>query len=60
MRRTALHLAAERGRQQIVDCLLAANADTGTVDCDGNTPFQIAMKWGHEALARCIEAAEKS
>ena len=48
-----LHKAAENGCAPIVDLLLAAGADRGAIDDDGQTPLHIAIANGkHEAVER--------
>jgi ankyrin repeat protein len=53
---TALHLAARRGDETIVDMLLLRGADATRRSDDGDTPVDLAREGGHAALARLLEA----
>jgi ankyrin repeat protein len=56
---TALHLAAGRGDETIVDMLLLRGADATRRSDDGNTPVDLAREGGHAALARLLETASR-
>lgn len=56
-RRTALHLAAESGRIEIVDALLAAGADPGAKDHHGVTPLHLAAMGGHLPAVEALLSA---
>ena len=50
---TALHCAAHNGKINICNFLIfEANADVFALDIDGNSPFQIATKFGQTVLAK--------
>ena len=56
---TALHLAAQSGRRQAVEVLLAAGADPCIADRNhGGRPSGWAEFGGHDALAKILYAAE--
>lgn len=46
LRRPVLHLAAERGRSEVVELLLAAGADVDRRDAAGKTAFELAVAGG--------------
>ena len=46
-----LHLASERGCSDMVDLLLAYNAEVNQVDCRGNTALWQACRNGHVDIA---------
>jgi uncharacterized protein len=48
---TALHLAAARGNQTLIDILLAHDADRYAVTDDGDTPADLARQRGHQVVA---------
>ena len=48
--RTALHWAAVGGAEAVAGCLLAAGADRGRFDSDGNNPLQLAEGENMRAL----------
>ena len=52
--KTALMFAAERGRAEIVEVLLAAGADRATRTPDGRTAHDLAVAAGHLELARSL------
>ena len=54
---TPLHQAAEEGRISCVQLLLAAPGINVTPICNGNTPYQLAVKKGHTAIAELLRAA---
>ena len=53
---TALHWAARGGRAGAIELLIAAGADLLAEDSDGLTPEAIALRSGHQALARDLGA----
>jgi len=55
----ALHLAAHRGDEAIVDMLLLRAADATRTTDDGKTPADLAQEIGHSALARVLKTAAK-
>ena len=48
---TPLHLAAEYGRNQVVELLIAKGADVNAEDEDGETPLNRAIKVKQTDLA---------
>jgi uncharacterized protein len=52
----ALHAAAKRGNEQLVDLLLRADADPGIPTDSGQTAADLAREAGHEALAARLDA----
>lgn len=62
---TALHYAASRGDQPVVEALVTHKADVNVVDHDGFTPLSHALLTGHNQVAEflrqkgAIEAPEK-
>uniref|UniRef100_A0A7S3WWT1 Fe2OG dioxygenase domain-containing protein n=1 Tax=Emiliania huxleyi TaxID=2903 RepID=A0A7S3WWT1_EMIHU len=54
--RTPLHLAAASGQSAIVSLLLAADAPHSAEDWQGATPFQMACRRGHHAVAAQISS----
>lgn len=54
--RSPLHMAARRGRHDIVDMLLEAKADINTKNDYEERPMLTALKWGH---IRCAEILSK-
>ena len=55
--RTPLHLAAAAGGSAIVGMLLSAGADRSAEDWQGATPFLLACRRGHHAIAQQLAAA---
>ena len=55
--RTPLHLAAAAGGGAIVGMLLSAGADRSAEDWQGATPFLLACRRGHHAIAQQLAAA---
>jgi len=49
--RTALHLAAEAGRRDLVELLLERGADVNAADLQSRTPSGLAVLAGHADLA---------
>ena len=49
--RTPLHLAASTGSTGIVETMLSARADASAEDWMGSSPFVLACRHGHHALA---------
>jgi len=55
--RTALHVAAANGHDEVVEALLGATADTEVANAEGNTPLHWACLNGHvEAVRLLIQA----
>jgi ankyrin repeat protein len=52
--RTALHWAAEDGREEIVDFLLTKGARSDMRDCAGNTPLRDAFRCGQVGVVQMI------
>lgn len=57
LRRTPLHLAAEKGRIEIIDLLLANNADVNARDHSGRTPLLLAIAARWPEVARTLREA---
>lgn len=55
----ALHLAARRGDETIVDMLLIRGADATRKADDGKTPIDVASEMGYSALARLMKTGSK-
>ena len=53
----ALHWAAYGGNIEIITELLAHNANPNIRNAEGLTPYEMAVKYGHEAAAMLIEKA---
>jgi hypothetical protein len=51
---TALHRAAKRNRQKVVEFLLASGADVNAEDVFGNTPLTIAAMRGYRELVKLL------
>ncbi|KAJ4761793.1 potassium channel protein [Rhynchospora pubera] len=52
--RTALHVAACKGYEEIVKFLIQRGASVNCVDYFGNTPLLEAVKFGHERIAKFL------
>ncbi|GLJ12293.1 hypothetical protein SUGI_0188180 [Cryptomeria japonica] len=52
--RTALHLAASKGYEEITLFLIQAGADVNSIDKFGNTPLLEAVKGGHDRVASLL------
>lgn len=57
LRRTPLHLAVEKGHIEIVDLLLANNADINARDYSGRTPLFLAIATRWPEIARTLREA---
>jgi uncharacterized protein len=57
--RTALHIAAAAGFEDIASMLVARGADVHVRDRAGNTPAALALAEGHVAIAKLIDGAVK-
>ena len=55
--RTALHLAASEGRDEIVSFLLEQGVNPAPIDRWGGTPLDDARRERHERVARLLESA---
>eukprot|EP00047_Mylnosiga_fluctuans_P004215 m.233287 g.233287 ORF g.233287 m.233287 type:complete len:542 (+) comp12489_c0_seq1:51-1676(+) len=53
-KKTAIHHAAMQGYRHIVQLLLAHGADPSLLDENGNTPQQLATKYGHFETAQIL------
>ena len=53
-RRTPLHLAALCGYRDIADRLLAAGASMADRDAAGNSPLQLALRYGNDGVAQVL------
>ena len=51
-----LHAAASKGHLTVVECLVNAGADVGTLNAKGQTPAQLASSKGHATVAMRLEA----
>ena len=45
--KTALHVAAQAGNSQFINCLCDYGADVDLTDLQGNAPLHYASAWGH-------------
>ena len=54
-RRTALHAAAELGRMELCEVLVARGANVGAVNKQKRTAAAVARMCGHEAVAVYLE-----
>ena len=57
---TALHLAAEMGRSQMVELLRAVGASTDAKDRDGKTPADVAEAKGHKEVVVLLRACNSA
>jgi len=55
--KTPLHWAALRGHEEVVETLIANDADVNAKDKDGFTPLHFAISNGHKKVARILEGA---
>ena len=53
---TLLHHAARFGALELVDKLAAKGAKTFVHNNDGDTPWDVAVMWGHDAVATRLDA----
>lgn len=53
---TALHLAVQLGHFELVKLFLEWEANTQLKDASGNTPLQVATKYGYSNIASLLEA----
>ena len=53
-RRTALHLACEKGNQNLVQILIDVGADVNAMDLFGLTPLTLSLRTGKEKCAQLI------
>lgn len=54
--KTALHIAAERGRADIVELLLAHGAKVNLKDAEGKMPLHYAVSWRHVHIVEILLA----
>jgi ankyrin repeat protein len=52
-----LHLAAVFGQTEMAQMLIAAGAVVNTIDEEGRSPIDIAIKEGHQAIVQLLEQA---
>ncbi|XP_039820792.1 potassium channel KOR2-like isoform X2 [Panicum virgatum] len=52
--RTALHVAALRGYEDIVRFLIQSGADVNSIDKFGNSPLLLALKSGHDRITSLL------
>ena len=52
-----LHLAAFWGSLPVAETLVKMNIDVDAVNVHAQRPLDIAMQWGHVAVADCIRTA---
>ncbi|KAF5364204.1 hypothetical protein D9756_000487 [Leucocoprinus leucothites] len=52
--RTALHLAAVKGNEDLVRMFCDLNADINLSDNQGNTPLHYASAWGHVSIVQLL------
>lgn len=52
--RTALHMAAENGHENMVQQLLTQGADADAESTDGRSPLQLALESGNESIAQLL------
>jgi ankyrin repeat protein len=57
---TALHRAAQRGHETIVQLLLANGADVTAKDLSGRTALSVAAEEGHKTILQLLESAGAS
>ena len=49
-----MHLAAMRGHQGVIQCLMERGMELDTVDCKGKTPAHYAAKHGSMECLKCL------
>jgi ankyrin repeat protein len=59
LKKTSLMVAADLGRKDLVECLLAAHADPNFKDKNGDTAFNYAEKKGHSAIIAILAPITK-
>jgi len=52
--KTALHVAAMKGNEELVQMLCDLGADVDLADNDGNTPLHYASAWGHITIVQLL------
>ncbi|KAI0269127.1 ankyrin repeat-containing domain protein [Gloeopeniophorella convolvens] len=52
--RTALHVAAQKGKEELVRMLCDLGADFDLSDNQGNTPLHYASSWGHIPIVQLL------
>ncbi|GJE84097.1 ankyrin [Phanerochaete sordida] len=52
--KTAMHLAAMRGNEELVRMLCDFGADLDLADNEGNTPLHYASAWGHVLIVQAL------
>jgi len=51
---TPLHVAAEKGRKEVVEVLIAKGADVNAKDSDGSRPLRLGTKEGKKDVAELL------
>lgn len=51
---TPMHIAADHGSSDLINCLLKAEADTNATDEDGQKPIQVAAARGHRGVVEIL------
>ena len=59
LKKTSLMVAADLGRKDLVECLLAAHADPNFKDKNGSTAFDYAEKKGHSVITAILAPITK-
>lgn len=52
--RSGVHLAAMRGHQEVIQCLMERGMELDTVDHKGKTPAHYAAKYGSVECLKCL------